>query len=234
MEIPFQPSGWASKVRQLIAAEDGCTVERAVETVTLQYLRAGDYRPLLDSVRRGHTHGPQVKALLAAMLDRQQHHSRNSLSPEYEFWFEFPRKKGRPKKLQIADHFFYSLRRGVQALAEGREPSRMFWHYFLAALDPDHRSIIERGIKDAFPWRAKIQHVQRGKGRRCDPELVMRDKVLAWMVQQRIDQGGKYDWAIADTIEAIERDARKERWQGRKITTRTVRDAYDHNSKKLK
>ena len=47
MEIPFQPSGWDVEARQLIA-EGGYTVEHAVETVTLRYLTAGDYRPLLD------------------------------------------------------------------------------------------------------------------------------------------------------------------------------------------
>jgi hypothetical protein len=163
-----------------------------------------------------------------------QYRSHNSMCPQCECRFELVRKRGRPSKLRVTDRFFGSLQRGMQDLAEGREPSRVFWDYLFAALDPDHRSVVERGIKDVFPWRARVQPIQGGKGRRCDPELAMRDKVLARMVQQRIEQGGKYDWAVADTIEAIERDARREQWRGRKITTPTVRKAYDPNSKQPK
>jgi hypothetical protein len=228
MDIPFQLSGWDTEARQLIA-EDGCTVGHAVETVTLRYLRAGDYRPLFDSVMRGHTCGTQVKAFLAAMFD-PKHRSGDSLSPRYEFGFKLVRDRGRPEQIQTFDRIFLTLWRGVQELAEGREPLRMFWRYLLAALDPDYRSIIERDINKPFPWRAKVQPIGGGRGRRCDPELPMRDKVLAWMVQQSIDHGEKYESAMADTIATIEKDRKEERWRG-SITKRTVRNAYDRHAK---
>ena len=228
MDIPFQPSGWDTEARQLIG-EEGCTPKHAVETVTLRYLRAGDYRPLLDSVQRGHTHGGQVKALLTAMFDRK-YRSGNSLSPRYEFRFELVRHRGRPKRVQTLDRIFLCLCRGVHEFAEGREPRRMFWHYLFAALDPDYRSMIERDLNAPCPWRAKLQPIKGGSGRRCDPELPMRDKVLAWMVQQSIDHGEKYESAIEDTIAAIEKDGKEERWRAW-ITKRTVRNAYDRHAK---
>ena len=191
MEIPFQPSGWDVEARQLIA-EGGYTVEHAVETVTLRYLTAGDYRPLLDSKQRGHTCGGKVKECLAAMLD-PQYRSRNSVSPQYEFGFKLARGRGRPKKLQIIDRFFLCIWRGMRDVASGWEPRLLFWQYLFAALDPDYRDMVEEALHEPFPWRARIQPVERDKGRRSDPELPMRDKVLAWLVQRGLDRGEKYN-----------------------------------------
>lgn len=228
MEIPFQLSGWDREARQLIA-EYRCTVGQAVETVTLRYLRSGNYRPLFDSWLRAHVPGPKVRALLAAMLD-PHYRAENSPDTDYEFVFKAVLKRGRPKKPQILDRFLVSLRRGTKELTQERDPRRVFWCYLFAALDSEYRRMVEEDIGELFPWRAKLQPIKRGRGRRPDPELAARDDVLARMVQQRMDEGEKYESAIERTLEAVENDGRIEKWRGW-IRRPTVRNAYDRYTK---
>ena len=163
------------------------------------------------------------------MLD-PQYRSRNSVSPQYEFGFKLARGRGRPKKLQIIDRFFLCIWRGMRDVASGWEPRLLFWQYLFAALDPDYRDMVEEALHEPFPWRARIQPVERDKGRRSDPELPMRDKVLAWLVQRGLDRGEKYNSAIAATLVDIENERRVERWRGW-ITRPTLRNAYDRHTR---
>jgi hypothetical protein len=83
MDLPFQPSGWDTEARELMA-ESGYSLEEAVEAVTLRYLREGYYQPLFDSVRRGHVHGAAVMAYVAAMCD-PKHRTGHAANLRYEF-----------------------------------------------------------------------------------------------------------------------------------------------------
>src|SRR5262249_38490607 len=127
MELPFQESGWDSEARELIAQE-GCTVEGAVESVTFRYLRDGDCRPLGDSALRGHIHGPKVMVLVAAMLD-PKHRTTHSARLRYRFGFRPVRRTGRPKRAQNSDAVNFILAvllNGVRKLANGEDPGRVF------------------------------------------------------------------------------------------------------------
>jgi hypothetical protein len=58
----------------------------------------------------------------------------------------------------------------------------------------------------------------------------MRDRALAWFVQQRIDQGDKYEFAVEDTVAALRELKRAREWCGLSNKT-TVRNAYDRHAK---
>jgi hypothetical protein len=230
MDIQLQPSGWDVEARQLIERE-GYTFEQAIEAVTLRYLSAGDYRPLLNSALRGHTHSAKVTTYFAAMFD-PKYRAGNSAEPLYGFGFKPIRKSGRPARIQTSHsvkHVLFVLGSGVQEMAHGRNPGNLFWRFLADALagGPDKQT---RRIRDVFfPVQAKVQRIGGGKGRRSDPELPMRDKALAWLVQQRIDQGEQYKAAVPGTVEAL-RKLQAVEWC-ELPNERTVRNAYDRHAK---
>jgi hypothetical protein len=228
MDIQLRPSGWDVEVRQL-NERDSYTFGQAIEAVTLRYLRAGDYRPLLDSALQGHTHSAKVMTYLAAMFDPNR--AGNSVKPVYAFDVKPIRKSGRPARMtsRSVKHAFFVLRSGVQEMAHGRNPDNRFWRFLAHALAGEPNQQIGR-IRDVFfPVRAKVQRIGGGKGRRSDPELPMRDKALAWLVQQRIEQGEQYKAAVPGTVEAL-RKLQAGEWC-ELPNERTVRNAYDRHAK---
>ncbi len=91
MDLPFQLSGWDTEARELIA--HGYSRDCAIETVTLRYLRLGDYRPLLDAALRRHTHSPKVSAFLVGMFCPEYRPGQGE-AIRYEFGFNELRRKG--------------------------------------------------------------------------------------------------------------------------------------------
>jgi len=229
MDIQLQPSGWDIEVRQL--ERERYTFGEAIEAVTLCYLHAGDYRLLLNSALQGHTHSAKVMTYLAAMFDPNR--AGNSAKPVYGFGFKPIRKSGRPARIHASHsvrHALFVLGSGVQEMAHGRNPDNLFWRFLADALAGGPNQQIRR-IRDVFlPVRAKIQRIRGGKGRRPDPELPMRDKALAWLVQQRIDKGEQYKVAVPGTVEDLRKLQDAGEWCALP-NERTVRDVYDHHAK---
>jgi hypothetical protein len=122
------------------------------------------------------------------------------------------------------EHIIAVWRSGKETMAHGKDPGVVFWRYLLAALDAEYREFFQ-GI-GSFPFRARVQRVDGGRGRRSDPELAMRNKVLAQFVKQEIDRGSKYEWAIVDVVEALGKFKQEEGWRGRLPKLTTVREAY--------
>jgi hypothetical protein len=227
MDIQLQPSGWDIEVRQL--EREGYTFGEAIEAVTLCYLHAGDYCPLLNSALQGHTHSAKVMTYLAAMFDPNR--AGNSVKPVYAFDVKPIRRRGRPARMtsRSVKHAFFVLRSGVQEMAHGRNPDNLFWRFLAHALAGGSDQQIRR-IRDVFfPVRANVQRIGGGKGRRPNPELPMRDKALAWLVQQRIDKGEQYKVAVPGTVEDLRKLQDAGEWCALP-NERTVRDAYDHHA----
>jgi hypothetical protein len=234
---PFQLSGWDAKVKELVS-ERCFTLERAVEVVTLEYLRSsGDCRPLLDAALRGHMHSAKTMSVVAGMLDRK-YRCGDAADVRYEFRFDETRTPGRPKGGGGAGSLGSRLARsmqehGARKLADGIDPGWHFWYALTKALAQGNSAWIWRqdNAQASFPLKAKVQKSTRGKSR--DPELPIRARLLAQLVKERIDKGEPYKRAIAKVVAQIEETRRDERSRGPGsrdlITQRTVRDAYDRS-----
>ncbi len=189
-DIPLQPdTGWGTEVRELMR-ERNQSFDQAFASVAVRYLAEGDVRPLKDLLsRRREEPGEAVLRYLAAMLEGDG-------NTPFRFGFEDARPRGRRSvgsrdaAKAKADDATTVLICGLREIAEGRKPGWRFWNCFLGALDAG-APIKSRGRND-FPLKARIFPTGKTRGRRSDPELEARDKVLAWSVQQRLDQGHGY------------------------------------------
>jgi hypothetical protein len=127
---------------------------------------------------------------LAAMLD-PKYRAGHPEAVRYKIGFEQIRK--RPKQDQISTlekRILFVFWFGVPALAKGRDPGRPFWVFFLAALEPEYRL---EPPKASFPFQARVQAIEGGRGRRPDSGLEMRDKVIVWFAQKEREKfGGKF------------------------------------------
>ena len=111
---------------------------------------------------------------------------------------------------------------GIEALVSGLTPRKEFWKVLKYSLQPTRFRIANNRV---FPWKVELIPTCSGDGRRPDPELDMRDKFLATMVQRKIDGGVPPDAAFADMRDEIKKQAKAE---GRtcKICLTTIKNAY--------
>jgi len=225
-DIPLQPdTGWGTEVRELMR-ERNQSFDQAFASVAIRYLAEGDLRPLKDLLGRARLEPCEaVLRYLAAMLE-------GSGSTPFRFGFEEARRRGRPsntkpsvKGVILATAVMMS---GLRAMIDGRKPGWRFWHCLLAALDAGEPTKSRR--PNDSPLKARLFSTGETRGRRPDPELETRDRVLAWNVQQRLDRGHGYESAVAGTLDAVREVASDEKWRG-KISATTVRNAYDRSEK---
>jgi hypothetical protein len=217
MNLPFQESEWHTDALQLI--HESCTidVDRAVEAVTLRYLDEGDWHPLMDAFQRGHQHTKEVMAHLAAMLEPEH---RAKCSVRCEFVFSIGRK--RTKRVVF--------RNGARELAHGNDPGSLFWRCLFAALDENYRHDKQM---ETFLVRATVRPIGGGRGKLSNPGLQRRDTVVAWMVEQSMSRGNKYEIALKDVAATIQADAKAQGGKSRQgsISWQTVKKAYEGHAK---
>ncbi len=234
--LPLKPdTGWGTEVRRLMK-DPGCDFDHAFAKVMARYLNQGDTRPLFDLVQRAKKE-PEEPALrfLAKMFNLLPQASSSDVEIQYRFGFEpFRAKRGRPgpveaTKAKAAGIVFSVLLNGVAKMAEGQKPGPIFWQYLFNAFDQTQRGST---TQSDFPVSAKLVRIDGSRGRRIDPELATRDKVLASFVEQHIKEGRGYDSSIKETRDELRRIARDEGWQG-KVGEKTIKDAYDTRPKKM-
>ena len=224
--LPLQPdTGWGTEVRELMR-ERSQGFDGAFASVAIRYLAEGDLRPLKDLLGRGRVEpGETVLRYVAAMLE-------GSGKTPFRFGFEEARPRGRPSGAKAsvngANLVTAVLMSGLSAMIAGKKPGWRFWRCLLSALDAGTPNKWRR--PNDFPLKARVFPTGKTRGRRSDPELAARDKVLAWNVRQRLDQGHGYKSAIPGTLDCLREFAREEKWRGR-ITAATVRNAYDRSEK---
>jgi hypothetical protein len=122
--------GWCDRISDLI--EDGWDRDEATDKVLIEYLGAGDVRPITYLLNHDGTPGPEVCKLLAAMLDP----AGSTTAPPFQIRFETCRR-GRPKKgiphIDFAD-FRTVLKPDIEAMTVGHQPDRRFWQWLRYAL----------------------------------------------------------------------------------------------------
>jgi hypothetical protein len=183
--------------------------------VMAKYLDAGDTRPLLDLLRHKREPGEIAIKYLAAMMVTELRARLPLTKIQYKFHFAQNRKVGPPKRdeqaTRIAQALGIIIVAGLDAMAEGKKPDKSFWKWFRYALEPGDFELIR---------------IDGRKGRRKNPELNMQRKLLAQMVEKRIDRGDGYESAIQDTHDEIKKLAKDEGWRGN-IGVTTIRNAFD-------
>jgi hypothetical protein len=233
---PDRCTSWGTEALELVA-EIECTEDQAREEVTLRYLYDGDCRPLLDWALGGHIPSTKIMRIVAGMFDRE-YRCGDAADVRYEFRIDEVRTPGRPRGGDGVGSLGSRLARsmhehGAKKLAKGIDPGRHFWLALTNALVQGNSRWIWRqdNAQASFPLKAMVQkHTQ---GRSGNPELSMRDKLLAQLVKERIDKGEPYEFAVDKVFEQIEetRPGDGPRGSGSRdlIKKRTIRDAYDHS-----
>jgi hypothetical protein len=206
--------------------DHGYTFGEASDRVILEFLGAGDVRPLVDLLRRGRMEpSERVCQYVAAMLNG------DGRTP-FRFGFKEARKRGRPASHMVRDDRVNRatalILSGARTISEGGKPGWRFWNSLLQVLD--HSRILVGRKPHDFPLMARIFPGVGEMERRSDPALRIREKLLARIVQERIDGGDRYEAAVTLTLEAIKNVARAERWDGN-LSLTTVRNAYDRARK---
>jgi hypothetical protein len=212
-DIPWPlDTPWGYEARRL--RERRVKVGETVDHLVIRYADMGNLGPLIDLVGRCVAE-PGERALkhIAAMFDREVRGQLSNINVQYEFGFHKIRGRGRPP-LEGDDSQTYgtvlaTLQKGIHKMAEGKSPGRRFWLYLCAALDPSYRKTLQWN----FPVKAKLQSIQRRKGRRRDPGLDSQHEIIALTVAKH--RRSKYETAIDDASKKLG------------VSLSTTRKAYD-------
>jgi len=241
--LPDLCTPWRGDAHDL-AHDQGWEFYRAFDQVLVEYLRAGDVRPFCDLVLNlKRQPGLEAAEYIAAMIDARM---RSSFpEPNFPFEFGFKTKRGRPrmdnaclsaiqKKLSerqhLSDESFWrtiacelnfeddpgvrriELHIGLSRIERRLAPGRSFWLTLARALN-------FKG-NPGFPLKAKlVRTADEKRGNRANPELLRRDKALAWFVDNKIAEGALRKCALKDVQDEI--------WQqGQWIDLETISAAH--------
>jgi hypothetical protein len=232
-DVELAGTPWGTETWKLMRDDQGLDFDHAFAFVTERYLKEGDTRPLMDLLFRGREPSESTCKLLAVMMLPEIRANCSDAGIKYEIGFR-PRREARRPRLDEQDAVTRACKymmAGVATMAKGNRPGLHFWKCLIASLDAEHsRNAPKRcrkARKSIFPLKGKLVRIDGTKGRGADPVLAMRNKGLAWLVQQRIDRGDGYKAAIQGTHEEINKLANDERWAGGTVSVTTVRNAYD-------
>ncbi|WP_428671905.1 hypothetical protein [Reyranella sp.] len=148
----------------------------------------------------------------------------------FEIRFEDRRMRGRPKggrRRGSSARFRVHWKADTTKMSEGLQPHPHFWGCLRAGLMETNNPALFREIfKTSLPFTVKIVQIDGRRGRRPNPELGERDRVLADFVEHRMSLDHGYDSAILGTLDQIWATAKEECWRGT-IGKKTIKDAYD-------
>jgi hypothetical protein len=211
-------SAWAGTAVK-IANALGVDPYIAFDRVIVHFLLSGDTRPLVELLASGREPGLPTSLFIGGMLDdRMRAAIPADMAPKFALRIVDNRGRGKPSEKAIAhakqrrEH----IEAGLRLLWNGRPGERLFRRTLWKALDPE----------PDFPLRAKIERIDGGSGRPPDPELLIRDFVLSELMAEKIGQGAKRQFADAEVLADIVRDAAAESWTG-KLDAQTIRKAFE-------
>jgi hypothetical protein len=218
-ELPDADTDWRVEAGRLAEAREWGFF-RAYDHVAMRYLMEGDCRPLLDLIlRQRRAPGFSIARYIAAMIDGEERARFPRVEFPYVIRITRSRGRGRPK---IEPPIAW-LTAGLRSLAEARMPAMRFWFYLAAAIDFEG---YRRDKRADFLWRAKLVRTDGRRGAPRNPDLPMRNIALASFVSEKMEQGAKYEDAIAQVRADIGKQGAAENWKGW-VETQTIRDAYD-------
>jgi hypothetical protein len=211
-------SAWAGAAL-LIAKKLGVDFYHALDRIVVRFLIDGDVRPLVEVLAVGREPGLRAAQFIGGMLDE---HLRATIpadsAPRFKINIVDNRGRGKPseKAIKRAKARREQIETGLRLLRNGRQAYRLFWITLRKALDP----------APDFPLRAELVRIDGGTGRPSDPELSIRDFVLATLMEEKMAKKSKYEDPAADVLAYIEEQAADEGWTG-KVGEETIRKAYN-------
>lgn len=211
-------SAW-SLASRLIADRDGVDFYHALDRVIVYWLINGDSRPLIELLAHGREPGLRTAQFIGGMLDERLRATIPAdIAPRFRIDIVDNLRRGKPSKKMIARARArrQQIETGLRLLRDGRPAYRLFWITLRRAFDQ---------ALD-FPLRAEIVRIDGGTGRPANPELPIVAVVLANLMKDKIEQGTKYQFAAADVLADIKKQAAHEGWTG-KIGEETIRKAYN-------
>jgi hypothetical protein len=225
-EFPLSPdTPWGTEVL-LLMKERGYSFDHAFARVMARYLDAGDTWPLLDLLKCGGKPGAVAIKYLAPMMVPERRARLPLTNLQYAFHLVPNRTVGGQKRDErggrIAQVIEFILAFGADTMAKGENPGKHFWEWFRYALEPMDFKL---NHKRRFPWKAQLVRIKGGNGRRKNPELDMQKRVLACLVQQRVDDGESNKSAILNVFLEIKKLAKNENFPV-KVGFTTIRNAW--------
>jgi hypothetical protein len=245
-ELPDAVYGWRVEASKLHKRR-GWDYWRAYNHVLVRYLAAGNARPLLDLIlnlqrqprrRAGEfiaaiTEGKALIDRIEGLSDLPPIDTRSwfrHCSPMFEIRISERWGRGHPKagpedaaKAEIRLHLLL----GFCALATDKWPLEQFWRHLAIALSFNEGMCLDQ----TFPFEAKLVRTDGQSGRRCDPELQVRDQVFYAAVREKMAAGSKYEFAIDDALVDLEAQRKAEGWT-KEFKRKIIKDAYDRMARK--
>jgi hypothetical protein len=230
--LPDIDTPWRLEAR-LLADMREWTFPSAYDRVLVRYLLHGHCGPLVDLIlRQRRAPGLAESQYIAAMIDRGLRSQFREPNFPFEIGFDQNRRRGRPANghIAVSKEALSHLFAGLGLLGEGRMPAMPFWDTLAGALAVEsHKRGTMPGLRGTveFPLKAKLVRADRRKVHGQNPELPMRDFLIATAMAEKMEQGLKYDQAKSDVLRDIDRQAAVENWKGPRFGEETVRKAYD-------